>query len=161
MLGAGRPVPDAVCPIASLPGYAVVFFVGAIGEELGWQGYAAAVLQGRYGALQTALMAGPIWAGRHVIPYLQTRHTLSWVASQCVRTIAARVLMVWISRNAGGSVFVCAIFHMMIDVGEFMFPNYGSHYDPFIAATLMAALAGLVSVLWGPKTLARFRFART
>jgi hypothetical protein len=54
----GMPVP--------VPGFSIVavillfcaFFVGGLGEELGWSGYAIEPLQGRWGALCAALAFG-------------------------------------------------------------------------------------------------------
>jgi hypothetical protein len=48
----------------------------------------------------------------------------------------------------------------MHNVIAFLFPNYGSHYDPFVAFILMAVAAAIVTLSWGPKTLARYRYAR-
>lgn len=42
-----------------------------------------------------------------------------------------------------------------------LFPTYGWHYDPTIAFIVTAATAGIVTFLWGPKTLARYRYARS
>jgi hypothetical protein len=38
--------------------------------------------------------------------------------------------------------------------------GYGWHYDPFVAFVITAVAAAIVTLLWGPKTLARFRYAR-
>ena len=47
----------------------------------------------------------------------------------------------------------------MMNVSEFLFPNYGSHYDPVITGVITAILAAVVTFLWGPRTLARFRYS--
>lgn len=48
-----------------------VFFIGAIGEELGWSGYIIDPMQNRYGALKAGVILGIIWAVWHIIPYSQ------------------------------------------------------------------------------------------
>jgi membrane protease YdiL (CAAX protease family) len=138
--------------------YFAMFFIGAVGEELGWQGYAVPSLQTRYTALQTGLFVGLLWAAWHFPAYLQTQHGARWIAWQCAQTVLARLLMVWLSNNAGGSVFIAIVFHMMINVSEFMFPDYGSHYDPFLNTMVMAVSVGLALFLWGFQTLNQFRF---
>lgn len=47
----------------------------------------------------------------------------------------------------------------MINVSFALFPNYGSHYDPDVAGPITAIAALIVIFLWGPKTLARYRYA--
>jgi len=157
----GRSLRDPMFSLAVLPQYFAIFFVSAIGEELGWQGYAVASLEARCTALQTGLIVGLIWAVWHIIPYLQTNHGVDWVTWQCAQTVLGRLLMVWLSNNANGSVFIAIVFHMMINVSEFIFPNYGSHYDPFLNTMFMGAVASLVVFLWGSRTLSRFRFVRS
>ncbi|MEJ7822653.1 MAG: hypothetical protein WKF85_10055, partial [Chitinophagaceae bacterium] len=42
--------------------FAVLFFIGAIGEEVGWTGFVTDPLQQRFGALIAALLIGTVWA---------------------------------------------------------------------------------------------------
>jgi membrane protease YdiL (CAAX protease family) len=55
-----------------------MFFIGGIGEELGWQGFVFERLLGRWNALQAALILGVIWALWHIVPILQTSHGIAW-----------------------------------------------------------------------------------
>ena len=65
----GPPLPEAhASPLAILL-FCIVFFVGAIGEEIGWTGYALAPLQHRWGALGASIILGLVWAIWHIIPY--------------------------------------------------------------------------------------------
>jgi hypothetical protein len=59
-------------------------------------------------------------------------------------------------------VFAAVLLHAMDNVSVFTFfpDNGGSHYVPAITAALTAISAVIVSILWGPRTLARFRFVR-
>ena len=83
----------------------VVYFIGAIGEELGWSGYMIEPLQNRYGALKASLLLGIIWAFWHIIPWSQAHQTTTWIVWQCIATVFLRVIMVWIFNNTGKSVF--------------------------------------------------------
>jgi len=47
-----------------------------------------------------------------------------------------------------------------MNVAEFSFPNYGSHYDPVVSGAITATVAVVVTILWGSETLARFRYGR-
>ena len=77
----------------------------------------------------------------------------------CLGTVATRVIMVWLYNNTGKSLFAMLLYHTMINVSWTLFPNYGSHYDPFIVGIFIFIIAAFVTVLWGTKTLSRYRFA--
>ena len=47
----GLPLPEPQIPLLSIPIFLLVFFFSAIGEEIGWSGYALDPLQTRWGAL--------------------------------------------------------------------------------------------------------------
>jgi hypothetical protein len=65
----------------------------------------------------------------------------------------------WLYNNTRKSVFAAILFHDIDNVGWSLFPNNGSHYDPAINGILTAITDVIVIFLWGPKTLARFRYA--
>jgi membrane protease YdiL (CAAX protease family) len=158
----GKPIHDPQFPIKIAPLLFVAFVVEAIGEEAGWSGYVIEGLQARWTALTSALVLGLAWAAWHVIPFLQAHHASNtWVLWQCAGTVLLRVLMVWIFNNTGRSVLAMVLFHAMINESEFMYPNLGSFYDPFIPFLALAAVAAVVVHLWGARTLARFRGGRS
>ncbi len=131
------------------------FFVAALGEELGWSGYATDPLQQRFGALGAGLVIGVIWAVWHFIPLLEAQRSLSFIAWWSLGTVSARVIIVWLYNNTGRSVFAAATFHAMINLTWQLFPVNGSFYDPQLSG-LIAALAAVVVVLvGGPRLLAR------
>ncbi len=132
-----------------------VFFISALGEELGWSGYAIDPLQDRFGALWASLIIGVIWAVWHFVPLLEAQRSLSWIAWWSLGTVSARVIIVWLYNNTGRSVFVAAVFHAMINLTWQLFPVNGSFYDPRLSG-LIAALAVVVVVIgWGRRTLTR------
>lgn len=159
---AGVPIPDLrISPLTILVLFALFFFTAAC-EEIGWTGYALDPLQQRRTAVAAALILGIIWSGVHVIPDIQGGQTLGWIVGQRLFSVALRVVMVWLYNNAGKSLFAVILMHTMDNVSVFaIFPgNGGSHYIPAVTAALTALAALIVTSLWGPKTLAHFRFAR-
>jgi len=157
----GRPVPDLQFPVGAVLSGFVVFFITALCEEAGWTGYATDPLQDRLGnALMASLLLGVIWATWHIVPWLPG-HSAVFVAGQAANTVVKRVVIVWLYNNTGKSLFAAVSFHTMSNVSELvLFPVYGSDYDPVITFILMAIIAVVIVLLWGPKTLAQFRYSR-
>jgi membrane protease YdiL (CAAX protease family) len=156
-----RAPPDAkLFPIAEIVAFALMFFVGAIGEELGWQGYAYAGLKNGRSALNAGLILGVIWALWHVIPFAEMGRSVDWIIWQCLGAIALRVIIVWLFVNAGQSVFIAVLFHAMINMPWGVFTTFEPYFDPFVLFVILALIAGIVAALWGPSTLARFRYVR-
>jgi uncharacterized protein len=151
----GAPLPEPRVSVMAVAVLFVMFVAGAAGEELGWSGYVIDRLQHRWTALVAGIFLGAVWALWHVPGLLQTRHTASWIAWQCLGMVPFRVLIVWLYENTGKSVFAATLFHAMSNVSQFSFPNYGSHYDPFITALILTGMAVMVTFMWGPETLAR------
>ncbi len=133
-----------------------VYFIGAIGEEIGWSGYAIDPLQEKYGALQASMILGFVWALWHLIPYIQMRHSAVWIVWQCIGTVALRIIMVWLFNNTGKSVFAMVIFHTMINISPYLIPNYGVHYDPFIFSMLLLIVVAMIIFRWDSKTLSHY-----
>jgi uncharacterized protein len=138
-----------------------VYFIGAIGEELGWSGYTINPLQNRYGAFRASIVMGIVWAIWHIIPYSQTHQTATWMVWQCIGTVLLRVIMVWIFNNTGKSVFAMILFHTMINISPYLIPNYGSHYNPLIFTVLLFITALIVTFFWGKKNLADYKYSFT
>ncbi|MBC7872199.1 MAG: CPBP family intramembrane metalloprotease [Chitinophagaceae bacterium] len=154
----GNSIPYPEFSILIVPVFFLIFFITALGEEVGWQGYAFDPLQNRWNALEVSIILGIVWAVWHIMPYIQTHNTPTWILWQCVTTVGLRVLIVWFYNNNGKSLFAAITFHAMINVSTFLFPNYGSYYNPFIASIIIAVAVATVVIVWGPKTLAQHRY---
>jgi membrane protease YdiL (CAAX protease family) len=157
---AGAPLPDPQLPVLMVPVFAVVFFIAALGEETGWQGYAIDPLQERWNALTASIIVGIVWAVWHIVLLVRLGRTPQWIAWQCLNMVVARILIVWLYNNTGKSLFAAVLFHTMHNLSTFLFPNLGSHYDPVITGIITTVAAATVVFLWGPATLAQYRFAR-
>jgi membrane protease YdiL (CAAX protease family) len=156
----GVPLSDPQLPVLMLPVSLAVFFIAAVGEEVGWQGYAMDPLQDRWNALAASIIVGIVWAAWHLVPFIQMGRAPAWIAWHGTGMVVARILTVWIYNNTGKSVFATILFHAMNNVATVLLPSYGWHYDPSIALVITAVAAAIITFLWGPKTLARFRYAR-
>jgi membrane protease YdiL (CAAX protease family) len=151
----GLPLPTPHFPILFLLGIFLAAVVAALGEELGWSGYALDPLQDRWNALMAAVLVGLVWAIWHWVMLIQAHRPPVWIAWWSVGTVARRVLTVWLYNNTGKSVFAAVLFHAMGNVSWQMFPIYGSHWDPRMDGLIIAFVATIVAAVWGPRTLAR------
>jgi membrane protease YdiL (CAAX protease family) len=145
-------------PIPEFPDLAALLmfpaaFVAALGEELGWLGYAIDPMQDRLNALQVSILLGLIGAAWYIVPLVQADRSPTWIAWQCLNLVATQVLLVWLYYNTGKSVFAAALCHAMVNVSWQLFPNYGSHYDPRIIGLITAFAAVMVTVIWELRTL--------
>jgi len=154
----GVPLPAPRFTVLSALVMSVTFFVSALGEELGWSGYAIDPMQHRWNALGASIVLGLVWAAWHIVPYLQAHRSAAWIAEQCLFTVAARVLLVWLYNNTGKSVFAATVCHAMSNVSIYL-PNYGSYYDPRFSGLITTFAAAIVTVAWRPRTFARNRNA--
>ena len=156
----GQPLPeDPHVPTLMIPLLLVLFFALAMGEEVGWTGYVTDPLQERWGALTTGIVVGAVGATWHFVPLAQMGRPPAWIAWWALGSVALRILTVWLYNNTGRSLFAAILFHATFNVSFAVFPNYGSHWDPAVAGAITALAAVAVTFLWGPKTLARYRYA--
>ncbi len=139
------------------------FFIGAAGEELGYMGYAIDPMQDRWSALTASLIMGSLWAIWHVPSMIQVGQTPTLMAWGLLGTVGFRILDVWLYNNTRKSVFGVILFHAMGNTGRSVFPGGRSHYELASGAvgySIIIITAVIVTILWGPKTLARYRFGK-
>jgi membrane protease YdiL (CAAX protease family) len=139
----------------------LLFLIEALTEEVGWQGYAFDPLQARWKALTASIILGIVWAAWHFIPFIQMHQSASWIAWQSLNILVTRILIVWIYNNTGKSVMTAILYHTMYNVSTVLFPMFGLIYDPKVTTIILSAIALIVVFLWGPNTLASYRFIKS
>ena len=149
------PLPTPRFPIPGAFILFLAFLVAALGEELGWSGYALDPMQKRWSALQASVVLGVVWALWHVIAMVEAGQSPAWIAWGCLDMLGTRVLMVWLYNNTGKSVFAVALYHAIANLSvKSMFPG-GSYEAERLIALILAATAATVTIIWGPRTLTR------
>ena len=121
------PLPAPQIGVLATPLMFLAFFAGALGEELGWSGYATGPMQERWNALQTGVILGLVSVVWHLVPLLLIGRSPTWIAWWCLYAVAARILIVWLYNNTGQSVFAVALFHATLNLTWMLFPVNGSH----------------------------------
>lgn len=151
--GTAIPVPQfQILPTLTL---CMVFFISAVGEELGWSGYAIDPMQNRWGALSASLLLGAVWAVIHFVPLVQVHRSLAWIAWWSLWTVSARVIIVWLYNNTGKSVFAATLYHAVSNVCWQAFPVHGSFFDPRVTALITTFVAVTVTVAWRQRASSR------
>ena len=125
----------------------IILFIAALGEEIGWTGYATEPLLQRRGTLATSLLLGAVWASIHFIPLTQAHRSVEWITWWTLGTISYRGIMTWLYVHSGRSLFGAAIFHAMINLSWQLFPVNGSHYDPRIFSLIAFTFAVAMCVI--------------
>jgi len=91
---------------------------GAMGEELGWRGFALPLLQQRFNPLVSSLIIGSVWAVWH-LPLWFTgmgweQMSFSLFAVSC---IMMSIVLTWICNNTNGNMVLVTLFHMCFNFG--------------------------------------------
>lgn len=149
-----------IIPWQSIPFLLIFFFFGAIGEEVGYMGYAVDPLQRKFNAFWTSIIIGIPWAMWHYPSIIQQGHDLNWILWGTLGTVAFRVLYVWIFNNTSHSLFACILPHSLYNTGRVLFPS-DTTIDPLVEYpvihySVIAAIAIVVILLWTPQSLSNF-----
>ena len=97
---------------ASYAVLALVLFVFAIPEELGWRGYALPKLLDRRSPLAAGLIIGVLWGSLHLALLLPGMMNEGAPAFPTVLAlVGGSVLFTWLYVNSGGSVLLTTLFH--------------------------------------------------
>lgn len=136
-----------------------LFFLLAIGEEVGWTGYATEPLESRWGALGAAVILAVPWWLAHLPSMAAVGATSTDMAWWVLGAVGVRVLIVWLFNNTGRSILAAILFHALLNAGRSVsFPSEGSHYAAnyqIASYVVIGALATVAVVVAGPKSLRR------
>ena len=127
MAAAGQALPDLAnfgrfsgIPAIGLAGVLLLIFVGALGEETGWRGYALPQLQHRFSPLASSLILAGLWFGWHlpqfwVIATYRDFAPVQYVGMFCGLACGA-VVLTWLYNRSGGSILLVAVWHALYNV---------------------------------------------
>jgi uncharacterized protein len=120
---AGKPLPPvgdygrfSGTPAIGLVGvFLLITFVGSLGEETGWRGYALPQLQRRFSPLTATLILAPLWFLWHlpqfaVVATYRDFGPASYVGMFLGLTCGA-VVLTWLYNRSGGSILLVIVWH--------------------------------------------------
>ena len=157
----GTSVPPALIPLVALPAVFLLFLLMAAGEEVGWMGYAFERMQEKGSALRAALVLGMIWALWHLPFFVFVMPDPFVLTLQILTLVATRILIGWIFINTRKSVVAAILFHTVDNSALVTFPEIMAvkPWGPAILCGLVVVAAIVVTLLWGWRSLAQYRFA--
>jgi len=123
----------------------VLFYFGAIFEELAWTTYATPVLQKSYGILKTGVLIGVVWGLWHLVPYIMMGHDGWTVFFLTTNSVAYRIIMGYLYKYSDGATTSALLFHTMINLTPELFPG---GYKAFDFSTLSILLWASVVICY-------------
>lgn len=139
----GAAIPPPAWPGASGLVLEAMFVIGALGEEVGWTGYALDPLRRRFGSVPAALLLGAVWAVFHFVALRQADRSVAWIAWWSLGTVAMRAIMTWLYERGGRSLWAAVLYHASINLTWQLYPVHGSWFDPQVSALVTVATAVL------------------
>jgi uncharacterized protein len=137
-----------------------IFPGSAMGEELGWRGFALPHMQQAHSALSASLVIGAIWGCWHLPLYLVGTdfRSPSIFPAFVLAVIASSVTCTWLYNSTGGSLLIVVLYHATANLPLTLFiAPLGEHSGrPFlIVLALLVMAAGAIVVATGPAHLSR------
>jgi len=130
-----------------------IFIFTAIGEEIGWRGYALPRLQARFSPFVASIIIGLIWAVWHLPLFWMAGNfhqqlPLSWFLLQI---LGSTFIYTWMFNRTGGSLLIALLFHTSSNAAVGLLPilpldNNGSLRPLWLVVVLLWLIVGFV--LW-------------
>jgi uncharacterized protein len=137
-----------------------IFPGSALGEEIGWRGYALPRLQSRMSALSASLILAPIWGMWHLPLWLtgDPFKTPIFFVPFVAGVFAFSVLLTWVYNSTGGSLLMVVLMHATVNLPVTLtIDELGSRATvPVLLYWGLLVVAAIVVVMVaGPKHLSR------
>jgi hypothetical protein len=139
----------------------MIFPGTAMGEELGWRGFALPRLQAGRSALTASLILGALWGGWHFPLYVTgiDVRPLSLFAPWVLLAMASAVIYTWAYNNARGSLLIAVLLHAISNLAltTLLVPLGGERMTtPFLIYVGLTVIAAIViTIASGPEHLSR------
>lgn len=118
----------------------VVFLIAAVGEEFAWTGFLLKkyTLESKYKYYIFIPIAYIAW---HLIPFIQTNHSLTWIIGQLIFSFVFRILIIQIYIVSGKMGLLSVFMHATYNLAWQAFPVNGSMYNPWSVSLISIIIA--------------------
>src|ERR671911_2559227 len=138
-----------------------IFPGSALGEEIGWRGYALPRLQAGRSALSASLIIGALWGVWHLPLWLtgEPGRTPNLYAGFVLSTIGLSVILTWVYNSTGGSLLMVVVLHatanLPVSLLRDLLGERAATLPLLLYFGLMVVAAIVVVVVYGPAHLSR------
>ncbi|HEX2993639.1 MAG TPA: type II CAAX endopeptidase family protein [Anaerolineales bacterium] len=135
---------------------AVIFFVFAIPEELGWRGYALPKLLAQYSPLVAGLTIGVLWGSLHLallLPGMMNEGAPS--LPTVLALVGGSVLFTWLYVNSGGNIVLTTLFHAAQSFFLILNEGITLEHQSWLLAGVYLATAIIIALISGPNLTAK------
>jgi len=143
LLGPSRADIGAITGVAVMAAL-VALVLAAAAEELGWTWLLARELR-KVSAWRVALLSGAIWAGLHVVPWVQGGHDLTWIAAQAAFTVLFRFVIVTADRRTS-RIGVAVVLHATYNTAWVVLADAGAAYSPAVTTIVLVPVAATIAI---------------
>jgi membrane protease YdiL (CAAX protease family) len=136
--------------------FSVAYYIFAIGEELGWRGFALPRLLDRFSAVAASLVLGVAWMAWH-LPLFLPRMMFAGepLPAHLIVFCASAVLYTWLFHHTGGSVLHAVLFHGTVNASAFLTAGIDPVLGRWLQAVAYTAVAAVVVAATGPTLVRR------
>ena len=133
-------------PIAYVPSAGGLLFglVVSVLEEIGWRGYALPRLERRWGGFAASGLLGVVWYVWHLPMFAAVGVPLSLALVMLLYFTGASLLLTWLVKESGGSLFVAVLGHFAAHLNNSHRALPGEALPLVVHAIVYAALGLLV-----------------
>jgi membrane protease YdiL (CAAX protease family) len=104
--------------VATIPGVVSIFLLSifpgsAMGEEIGWRGFALPRLQAGHSALAASLIVGAVWGTYHLPLFLlgSTTRPIALFLPFALSCVIMSIFYTWMYNGTGGSLLIAVLLH--------------------------------------------------
>ena len=129
---------------------AVIFFIFAIPEELGWRGYALPKLLEQRSPLAAGLIVGVLWGSLHLALLLPgMMNEGAPLLATLLALVGGSVLFTWLYVNSGGSIVLTTLFHAAQSFFVIVNDGIALEQQAWLMAAVYLGLAFIVIIVAG------------
>lgn len=166
LLGGPTPVVVMTIPAIIVSFLFSIFPGSAVGEELGWRGFALPRLQARHSALAASLIVGAVWGIYHFPLFLlgSPIRPLALFLPFAIGCVIMSIFYTWMYNGTGGSLLIVVLLHATTNLPlTVVYAPLGERAVPvfWLLDALLAIIAAVLIARTGAATLSRVRGRQT